>query len=65
MQYITIIEIPEGKMVSSDVGMFDDDNFNRFNQWFSLQKPQVANESRIYSYFFYFALLCNSGYILL
>lgn len=35
MQAIRIIEIPDCKMVSSGVGMFGEENFTAFNDWFS------------------------------
>ena len=35
MQAIRIIEIPDCKMVSSGVGMFGEENFTAFNEWFS------------------------------
>lgn len=41
MEYVRIIEIPDGKMVSSGVGMFGDANFDRFNAWMSAQPPTV------------------------
>lgn len=40
MQSIRIIEIPSGKAVSSGVGMFGDETFERFNDWLSsLPRP--------------------------
>jgi len=35
MQSIRIIEIPNCKMVSSGVGIFGDENFEKFGTWFS------------------------------
>jgi len=37
MQPIRIIEIPDCKMVSSGVGLFGEEQFDRFFQWFSSQ----------------------------
>lgn len=38
MQSIRIYEMPDCKMVSSGKGMFGDEKFNRFEEWFSQQK---------------------------
>ena len=35
MQPIRIIEIPDCKMVSSGIGMFGQERFDKFNAWFS------------------------------
>ena len=35
MQAVRIIEIPDCKMVSSGVGMFGEEKFERFVQWFT------------------------------
>jgi len=37
MQFIRIIEIPDCKMVSSGVGMFGNERFDRFEAWMSTQ----------------------------
>lgn len=38
MQSIRIYEMPDCKMVSSGIGMFGDEKFERFAKWFSSQK---------------------------
>lgn len=38
MQSIRIYEMPDCKMVSSGKGMFGEEKFNRFEEWFSMQK---------------------------
>lgn len=38
MESIRIYEIPACKMVSSGVGMFGDDNFDRFDAWLASAK---------------------------
>ena len=38
MQGVRIYEMPSCKMVSSGVGMFGEDRFERFSEWFSAQK---------------------------
>lgn len=38
MQSIKIYEMPDCKMVSSGKGMFGEEKFNRFEEWFSSQK---------------------------
>lgn len=40
MQGVRIYEMPEGKVVSSGVGMFGEAKFERFERWFSSQ-PQT------------------------
>ena len=41
MQGIRIYEMPECKMVSSGIGMFGEEKFERFYKWFSSQKPSL------------------------
>ena len=38
MQSVRIYEMPGCKMVSSGIGMFGEEKFERFNEWFSKQK---------------------------
>ena len=38
MQSIRILEMPSCKMVSSGIGMFGEEKFDRFNQWLSSQE---------------------------
>ena len=38
MQSIRIYEMPSCKMVSSGIGMFGEEKFDRFNQWLSSQE---------------------------
>lgn len=38
MQSVRIYEMPKCKMVSSGIGMFGEEKFERFMEWFSLQK---------------------------
>ena len=38
MQSIRICEMPSCKMVSSGIGMFGEEKFDRFNQWLSSQE---------------------------
>jgi AraC family transcriptional regulator len=35
MELVRIYEIPDCKMVSSGIGMFGEEKFERFNNWFS------------------------------
>lgn len=37
MQSVRIYEMPSCKMVSSGIGMFGEEKFERFNEWFSKQ----------------------------
>ena len=48
MQAIRIIEIPDCKMVSSGVGMFGEENFNRFDEWLSSQKRSLFPKDFLY-----------------
>lgn len=38
MQSVRIYEMPCCKMVSSGIGMFGEEKFEKFNEWFSIQK---------------------------
>ena len=38
MQSVRIYEMPNCKMVSSGIGMFGEEKFERFDEWFSKQK---------------------------
>ena len=38
MQCVRIYEMPNCKMVSSGIGMFGEEKFERFSEWMSLQK---------------------------
>ena len=38
MQSVRIYEMPKCKMVSSGIGMFGEEKFERFDAWFSMQK---------------------------
>ena len=38
MQSVRIYEMPSCKMVSSGIGMFGEEKFDRFDEWFSMQK---------------------------
>ncbi|MCI8442921.1 MAG: AraC family transcriptional regulator [Provencibacterium sp.] len=39
MQSVRIYEMPDCKMVSSGIGMFGEEKFERFSAWLSSQKP--------------------------
>lgn len=41
MQSVRILEIPDCQMVSSGTGMFGEEKFERFSQWFSSQKRSL------------------------
>ncbi len=41
MQNVRIYEMPDCKMVSSGIGMFGDENFDRFHKFFTSQKPSM------------------------
>ena len=41
MQSIRIIEFPDCKMVSSGIGMFGQEKFDKFNEWFSALPPTM------------------------
>lgn len=41
MQSIRIYEMPACKMVSSGIGMFGEEKFERFNEWMSAQKRSM------------------------
>ena len=38
MQSIRVYEMPDGKMVSSGIGMFGEEKFEAFDKWMSSQK---------------------------
>lgn len=48
MQSIRIYEMPDCKMVSSGTGMFGEENFNRFDEWFSSQKRGIFPKDFLY-----------------
>lgn len=48
MQSIRICEMPDCKMVSSGIGMFGEEKFNRFEEWFSLQKRSLFPKDFLY-----------------
>lgn len=41
MQSVRIYEMPDCKMVSSGIGMFGEEKFEKFNEWFSTQKRGI------------------------
>ena len=48
MQSVRIYEMPTCKMVSSGKGMFGEENFNLFYEWFSSQKPSLFPKNFLY-----------------
>ena len=48
MQSIRIYEMPSCKMVSSGTGMFGEENFNLFEEWFSSQKRSLFPKDFLY-----------------
>ncbi|MCI8618668.1 MAG: AraC family transcriptional regulator [Oscillospiraceae bacterium] len=48
MQSIRIYEMPVCKMVSSGTGMFGEENFKRFEAWFSSQKRGLFPRDFLY-----------------
>ena len=48
MQSIRIYEMPACKMVSSGIGMFGEENFNIFEEWFSSQKRSLFPKDFLY-----------------
>lgn len=48
MQSIRIYEMPTCKMVSSGLGMFGDENLDRFDAWFSSQKRGLFPKDFLY-----------------
>lgn len=48
MQNIRICEMPNCKMVSSGTGMFGDETFTRFDEWFSSQKRGMFPKDFLY-----------------
>lgn len=41
VEMVRVVEIPDCKMVSSGIGMFGQEHFERFERWFSAQKPST------------------------
>lgn len=48
MQSIRIYEMPACKMVSSGIGMFGEESFNKFEEWLSLQKRSMFPKDFLY-----------------
>lgn len=48
MQSIRVYEMPACKMVSSGIGMFGKENFNKFEEWISLQKNSMFPKDFLY-----------------
>ncbi len=48
MQSIRIYEMPTCKMVSSGTGMFGEEKFNKFEEWFSSQKRSMFPKDFLY-----------------
>lgn len=48
MQSIRIYEMPACKMVSSGIGMFGDEQFNKFEEWLSSQKRSMFPKDFLY-----------------
>lgn len=48
MQSIRVYEMPACKMVSSGTGMFGEENFNKFEEWISLQKNSMFPKDFLY-----------------
>lgn len=48
MQYVRIYEMPPCKMVSSGKGMFGEENFDKFPEWFSSQKESMFPKDFLY-----------------
>ncbi len=48
MQSVRIYEMPACKMVSSGTGMFGEENFNKFEAWFSSQKRSLFPKDFLY-----------------
>ena len=48
MQSIRIYEMPACKMVSSGTGMFGEEKFNKFEEWFSSQKRSMFPKDFLY-----------------
>ena len=49
MQCIRIIEIPNCKMVSSGIGMFGEEKFNIFHEWFTSQPATIFPENFLFA----------------
>ena len=48
MQAVRIIEIPPCKMVSSGRGFFGEENFTKFNAWFSSLPRSMHSKDFLY-----------------
>ena len=48
MQSIRIYEMPACKMVSSGIGMFGEEQFNKFEEWLSSQKRSMFPKDFLY-----------------
>lgn len=48
MQSIRVIEMPPCKMASSGIGMFGEEKFDRFGEWFSSQKREMFPKDFLY-----------------
>lgn len=48
MQNIRIYEMPACKMVSSGIGMFGEESFNKFEEWLSSQKRSMFPKDFLY-----------------
>lgn len=48
MQAIRIIEIPDCKMVSSGVGMFGEERFTAFHDWFTALPPTIFPQNFLF-----------------
>lgn len=48
MQSIRIYEMPACKMVSSGIGMFGEESFNKFEEWLSSQKRSMFPKDFLY-----------------
>lgn len=48
MHSIRVYEMPACKMVSSGKGMFGEERFDRFEKWFSSQKPGLFPKNFLY-----------------
>ena len=49
MQSIRVCEMPACKMVSSGIGMFGEEKFDRFEEWFSKQKRGLFPKDFLFS----------------
>lgn len=48
MQNVRLYEMPDCKMVSSGVGIFGDEKFLKFDEWFQKQKPGLYPKDFMY-----------------